>query len=64
MELSFISGNLSIHESNGECNDPEVDPWKQRFAVGESDLCSEVKKFTAKRRPETTLPTWTSAAGL
>ena len=38
--------------------------WKQRFAVGESDLCSEVKKFTAKRRPETTLPTWTSAAGL
>ena len=38
--------------------------WKQRFAVGESDLWSEVKKFTAKRRPETTLPTWMSAAGL
>ncbi len=37
---------------------------KQRFAVGESDLWSEVKKFTVKRRPKTTLPTWMSAAGL
>jgi hypothetical protein len=35
---------------------PEI-LWKQRFAVGESDLWSEVKKFTAKRRLETTLPT-------
>jgi len=34
------------------------------LCCGESDLWSEVKKFTAKRRPETTLPTWTSAAGL
>jgi hypothetical protein len=34
------------------------------FCCGESDLWSEVKKFTVKRRPETTLPTWTSAAGL
>jgi hypothetical protein len=32
--------------------------------VDESDLWSEVEKFTAKRRPEMTLPTWTSAAGL
>jgi len=41
-----------------------MSPGKQRFAVGESDLWSEVKKFTAKRRPETTLPTWTPVAGL
>jgi hypothetical protein len=38
--------------------------WKQRFAVGESDLWSEVKKFTVKRGLEATLPARTPAAGL
>ena len=71
MELIFISGNLSIHERNGECNDPAVDPWKRRCTIVLVEFCywlkrlvREVEKFTAKRRPETTLPTWTSAAGL
>jgi hypothetical protein len=41
-----------------------INNMEAAICCGESDLLSEVKKFTAKRGPETTLPTWTSAAGL
>ena len=43
---------------------PRYRSMEAAICCGESDLWSEVKKFTAKRRPEMTLPTWTSAAGL
>ena len=38
--------------------------WKKRFAVGGATCGAKFKKFTVKRRPETTLPTWMSSAGL